>query len=137
MISRYAFGMLFLPALLGACAGASKTRPPVDAGQAGYARNCLACHQADGNGVRGFQPALVGSPWLRGDAQALASFVLTGGFDSGSRKSSANENVMPPFSQLDDAALAAILTYIRRSFADEAAPVSAADVAAARATLPQ
>src|SRR6266850_1907731 len=82
--------------------------------------------------ARGLQPALVGSPWVRGDVQALATFVLTGGFDSGSRKESANENVMPPFRQLDDATLAAILTYVRQAFGEHAGPVSAEAVALAR-----
>jgi len=62
--------------------------------------------------------------------------VLTGGFDSGSRKQSANENVMPPFTQLDDATLAALLTYVRTRFGDNAGPVTPEQVAAARAVIP-
>jgi len=123
-------------ALLGGCANASPPRPAVESGQGAYAQNCLACHQADGTGVRGFQPPLVGSPWVRGDVQALATFVLTGGFDSGSRKESAYRNVMPAFRELDDAALAAILTYVREAFGEHAGPVSAAEVALARSHLP-
>ena len=128
--------LLFLaPTLLAACAGAPATRESADPGLAAYAANCLACHQADGGGVPGFQPPLVGSPWLRGDPQALATFVLTGGFDSGSRKPSANENIMPPFTQLDDATLATILTFVRAKFGDNAGPVVAEQVAAARSRL--
>ncbi|MGH8314568.1 MAG: c-type cytochrome, partial [Steroidobacterales bacterium] len=52
-------------ALLGGCASAHRPRPAVESGESAYARNCLACHQADGTGVRGFQPPLVGSPWVR------------------------------------------------------------------------
>lgn len=122
-------------AVLAACA-AEPPRTAADRGQEAYAANCLACHQADGGGVRGFQPPLVGSPWVRGDARALATFVLTGGFDSAGRKLSTNENVMPPFMRLDDATLAAILTYVRADFGEHAAAVTPEDVAAARALVP-
>ncbi|MGH8315653.1 MAG: c-type cytochrome, partial [Steroidobacterales bacterium] len=118
------------------CASAHRPRPAVESGESAYARNCLACHQADGTGVRGFQPPLVGSPWVRGDVPALATFVLTGGFDSGSRKEGANENVMPAFRELDDATLAAILTYVRQAFGEHAGPVSSEEVALARSHLP-
>ena len=45
----------------------------------------------------------------QGDAQALALFVMSGGFDSASRKDSALANVMPSFRQLPDEDLAQIL----------------------------
>jgi mono/diheme cytochrome c family protein len=122
--------------LLAACASQPENRVAADPGAAAYAANCLACHQADGGGVPGFQPPLVGGAWVLGDPQALATFVLTGGFDSAARKESANENVMPPFTQTDDATLASILTYVRARFGDNAGPVTAEQVAAARALVP-
>ena len=110
---------------------ASDTRPP---GQRLYGVHCLACHQADGGGVPNMQPPIAGGTWVKGDARALALFVMSGGFDSGSRKDSDNGNVMPPFRQLADADLAQILTYIRQKFGDGASPVTEADVAEARAS---
>ena len=129
--------------LLGA-AGASAAEPPVPStgadtrppGQKLYGRHCLPCHQADGRGVPNMQPAIAGGTWVKGDAKALALFVMTGGFDSAQRKDSENGNVMPPFRQLADEELAQILTYIREKFGPGASPVSTADVAAARASLP-
>lgn len=109
------------------------TRP---VGQKLYARHCLPCHQADGGGVPNMQPAIAGGTWVKGDAQALALFVMSGGFNSAERKDSANGNVMPPFRQLADDELAQILTYIREKFGPGASPVSAAEVAAAREKLP-
>lgn len=114
-------------------ASAEDTRPP---GQRLYAQHCLSCHQADGGGVPNMQPAIIGGTWVQGDARALALFVMTGGFDSASRKDSDVGNVMPPFRQLADAELAEILTYIRQKFGNGASPVSAADVAEARTSLP-
>ncbi len=106
------------------------------AGQKQYARHCLSCHQADGGGVPNMQPAIAGGTWVKGDAKALALFVMSGGFDSAGRKESENGNVMPPFRQLSDDELAGILTYIREKFGPGASSVSAAEVAEARANLP-
>ena len=106
------------------------------AGQRLYARHCLSCHQADGRGVPNMQPPIKGGTWVKGDAKALALFVLTGGFDSEARKDSDLHNPMPPFSQLSDDDLAALLTYIRQKYGDGASAVEPALVAGARATLP-
>jgi mono/diheme cytochrome c family protein len=122
--------------LLAAGAHAAEQQPAAADGQKLYARHCLSCHQADGGGVPNMQPAIAGGAWVKGDPGALASFVMTGGFDSAARKESESHNVMPAFAQLSDAELAAILTYIRQKFGDGATPVSSSDVAAARATLP-
>jgi len=133
-----------------AAAGALRAEPPAaappasptaaapteDPGKRLYARHCLSCHQADGGGVPNMQPAIAGGTWVKGDAKALALFVMSGGFDSASRKDSANGNVMPAFRELPDEDLAQILTYIRDKFGPGASPVSAADVAAARESLP-
>jgi mono/diheme cytochrome c family protein len=118
-------------------APSSAAAPVADAaGQQAYARNCLSCHQSDGYGVPNMQPAITGGTWVQGDAKALALFVMTGGFNSAERKESESHNVMPAFRQLPDAELAAILTYIRQKFGKGASAVSAADIAAARASLP-
>lgn len=110
------------------------SRPP---GQRLYGRHCLSCHQADGYGVPNMQPAITGGTWVKGEAKALALFVMTGGFDSAQRKEGAvSHNVMPAFRQLSDEDLAAILSYIREKFGGGASAVTPAEVAEARATLP-
>jgi mono/diheme cytochrome c family protein len=108
----------------------------VPAGQRLYGAHCLSCHQADGRGVPNMQPAIAGGAWVQGDARALASFVMTGGFDSASRKDADVDNVMPPFGQLSDTDLAAILTFVRQKFGGGASAVTAAEVAEARKNLP-
>lgn len=139
--------LAILPVIaLAACASTGGDAPGVPAapapvvsalpGQALYGQHCLSCHQADGGGVPNLQPAIAGGTWVAGDARALALFVLTGGFDSAARKDSASHNVMPPFRQLPDEELAEILSYIRQKFGNGAPPVSAAIVAAARASQP-
>jgi mono/diheme cytochrome c family protein len=127
-----------LGSMLVACVMAASPAPAPAApltGEQLYARNCLACHQADGYGVPNMQPAITDGTWVKGEVQPLALFVLTGGFNSAERKDSASHNVMPAFRQLPDQELAAILTFIRQKFGGGASAVTAADVAAARATL--
>jgi mono/diheme cytochrome c family protein len=123
-----------------ACGGMSLAAASLAAepapGQLLYNKHCLSCHQADGGGVPNMQPAIAGGTWVKGDARALAMFVMSGGFDSASRKDSDVGNVMPPFRQLADADLAAILTYIRQKFGEGGSSVSASDVAEARTSLP-
>jgi len=126
-------------ACLGGAAPANAAGPAPDsrpAGQRLYGEHCLSCHQADGGGVPNMQPAIAGGTWVKGDARPLAMFVMSGGFDSASRKDGSVGNVMPPFRQLADADLAEILTYIRQKFGDGASPVTAAEVAEARRSLP-
>ena len=97
-------------------------------GQAIYARDCLACHMADGRGVPGMNPPLTGSPWVSGPAESLAGFVLTGGFGP--------DILMARFDYLTDQELAALLTYIRGTFAGLPETVTAAQVAEVRSQLP-
>jgi cytochrome c6 len=84
--------------------------------------NCSACHQATGVGVPGAFPALAGDKFVLGDREAVAGVVLKG------------RGGMPAFkADLDDATIAAILTYVRSSWGNKASPVTPEIVAAARA----
>ena len=128
-------GAGFAVALMAGAMGAEAPQE-TPAGQQAYARHCLTCHQADGYGVPNMQPAITGGTWVQGEVQALALFVMTGGFNSAERKEGESHNVMPAFRHLSDEDLAAILSYIRQKFGKGASAVSVADVAAARAKLP-
>lgn len=86
-------------------------------GAALYATHCAACHQADGGGTVGLAPPLRGEHWVRLAAQRgyLAAVLLNG--LSGPIKLGTQTFVgsMPGFAaQLDDDALAAIATQVRR-----------------------
>jgi mono/diheme cytochrome c family protein len=87
-----------------------------------YRASCQACHQPTGLGIQGAFPALKGSPVATGAQLGAITRVLKG------------KGAMPAFErQLSDAQIAAALTYVRRSWGNRASPVTAADVAAARA----
>ena len=86
--------------------------------------NCSACHQTTGKGVKGAFPALAGDPYVQGDPGPMMATVLAG------------RAGMPSFKDdLTDMELASVLTYVRTSWGNKGKPVSASDVAAARAKL--
>ena len=109
------------------CAGAARAQVPAPApadGKTLYAKNCAACHQANGRGIPGAFPALVASPVAIGPADAAAEVLLKG------------RGGMPDFStSLDDADIAAVLTYARSSWGNRAPPIAGAEVAMRRAAL--
>jgi mono/diheme cytochrome c family protein len=72
-------------------------------------------------------PPLVGSAWVSGPGEALAGFVMTGGFTA--------DRLMGRFDYLADDELAAILSYVRHEFGDGAPQVTPAQVARVRADL--
>jgi mono/diheme cytochrome c family protein/glucose/arabinose dehydrogenase len=90
---------------------------------------CAACHQPDGQGMAGVAPPLAGSPWVTGGVGALARIVLNG--------KTSGETAMPPLASLDDATIAAILTYVRKSWGNDAAPVADDEIRAIRNEVAQ
>jgi mono/diheme cytochrome c family protein len=97
-----------------------------DRGRSAFAV-CAACHQDEGQGMKGLAPALAGSPWANGSAQALVRIVLNGKVD---------QLAMPGLATaLDDTTIAAILTYVRRSWGNEAAPIDAQTVESIRGVV--
>lgn len=92
-----------------------------ETGQSLYNDNCAACHQKSGLGIKGAFPALAGDKVVQ-SPPATAAIVLLNG-----------RGGMPAFkSDLTDAQLAAVLTYIRTSWGNKAGAASVADIAAAR-----
>ena len=97
-----------------------------DKGKAQFATLCAACHQPNGQGLAGLAPSLLYSRWVLGDSRVLARIVLCG---------KVQENLtMPPWkAALNDEAIAGVLTFIRRSWGQDADPVTVATVTEARA----
>ncbi len=87
---------------------------------------CAACHQAEGQGMKGLAPALAGSLWVNGSPQALVRIVLNG---------KADQLAMPGLATLDDATIAGILTYVRRSWGNDAAAIEPATVQSIRSVV--
>ncbi len=102
-----------------------------------YKRNCVACHQADGKGLPGAFPPLVGSRWVRGDPDRMVAIVLNGLTGRIEVAGNTYNSIMTPFSSLlDDEQIAAIATFIRSNpdWGNNADRVSAEQVSAVRAS---
>jgi mono/diheme cytochrome c family protein len=78
---------------------------------------CVACHQADGNGVAGQNPPLVGSEWVNesepGRVIRIALNGLTGPITV--KDQPFNGTMVPWKDLLSDEEIAAVLTYIRQN----------------------
>lgn len=94
-----------------------------------YARHCAQCHGEIGEGRPGAYPALAGNRAVTLEVPAnLVRAVLNGGYLPATA-GNPRPYGMPPFSQaLDDAELAAVLTFIRNSWGNRAAEVSELEV---------
>ncbi len=102
-----------------------------------YMQNCAVCHQADGMGIPGTYPPLVGSEWVLGQEwhvdNHLVRVVLHGLQGPITVEGRSFNNVMTPWGGvLKDEQIAAILTYIRSEWGNAAPPVSKAFVAQVR-----
>lgn len=105
-------------------------------GAALYAQHCAPCHQQDGIGTVGLAPTLKGEHWLklgadRGYLPMVLVHGLSGAIKLGSQTFVGN---MPSFgAQLDDEALAAIASHVRKlQGAAGDAPYTADEVKAQR-----
>lgn len=116
-----------------AAARAAGPAPP-PAGDLIFAGICAPCHQPDGLGVEGKYPPLAGSEWVLGPPEIPARIVLNGLQGPITVRGRAFDNEMPAQgANLSDAEIAAVLTYVRASWGNKAAPVTAELVAKARA----
>ena len=97
-------------------------------GEKVYAANCVACHQANGQGVPGAFPALANSPKVLGKQEDQIDILLNGVVKNGT------PTAMASFKQLSDTEIAAVITYTRNSFGNKAEDnlVQPKDVAAQR-----
>lgn len=122
-------------------AGAAKaTVDPMVEGKKLFA-TCMTCHQANGQGVPGTFPPLVGSEWVDGSEERVIRIVLSG--LSGPVKVANVEynGAMPAFGPggfgWSDDKVAYVLTYVRQSWGNKGAPVTPEKVAEVRAKIGQ
>jgi mono/diheme cytochrome c family protein/glucose/arabinose dehydrogenase len=96
-------------------------------------RTCLACHGGQGQGMEGVATPLAGSDWVTGEPGPLIRITLHG-FEGGAEELGYKiSGVMPQHNFLSDEEVAAVLTYIRQSWGNDASPVSAGQVEEIRA----
>lgn len=96
--------------------------------------HCATCHLTHGKGSGNIYPPLVGSPWVNGSEDRLIKLTLHGmwGKMVVNGKTYDPSRGVPPMtafrSLLKDDELAAVLTFVRNTWGNKAAPVSAASV---------
>lgn len=101
------------------------------AGGTVYSANCAGCHGAAGAGTPGVFPPLANNPYVTGDAKEVIH-TLNYGLNGAIKVGSASYNGQMPAwkGNLTDQQIADVITYIRGSWGNKAAAVSATDVAA-------
>lgn len=106
-------------------------------GRSLYQAHCMMCHQPQGEGVQGMQPPLAGSAAVEGDVGYLVRVTVLGmGDDRGALEPTGKyRQQMQGFPELSDKDIAAILTYIRKSWGNNASGVSEEQVWEARQDL--
>lgn len=98
----------------------------ITSGEGLYTAYCTACHQPEGQGVEGVYPALADDPFVTtDDPTPVIGIVLTG------------RAGMPRFgSDLSVPEIAAVASYIRNAWGNEAPVVNADEVRAVRESVP-
>ena len=87
----------------------------MERGEKVYGTYCVACHQANGEGITGVFPALKDSPLALGDIEKHIDVVLNG----------VPGTAMQAFStQLNDADIAAVVTYERNAWGNDVGDVA-------------
>ncbi|WP_247236543.1 PVC-type heme-binding CxxCH protein [Telluribacter sp. SYSU D00476] len=100
---------------------------------------CITCHQPDGKGLTasGFPP-LAGTKWVTGNEERLIKVVLKGllgPLEVNGVKYPGQVPMTPYAGMLDDKGVAAVLTYVRNSFGNQAPPIYPEKVKQVRASI--
>jgi hypothetical protein len=103
---------------------------------------CVVCHQPTGLGLpmvfpplgkKGIDGRFVGTEYVVGSPERLVAMVLKGNAGPITVDGKPFNNIMPgQEAMLDDAKIAAILTFVRTEFGSKASPIGPEMVAAAR-----
>ena len=105
-------------------------------GAAIYADECAGCHTMNGKGASGLFPSLDGSPVVQQTDTTTLLHVVLRGARSAATDEAPTSAAMPQFDWiLNDAQVAAVLTYIRNAWGNAAGPVNTDEVAKARHAL--
>jgi nitrite reductase (NO-forming) len=115
-----------------AATGTLTKEQQVKAGESLFAGTCATCHQPDGKGLPGVFPPLAQSDYLAKDPKKGAGIVLHGLSGKVTVNGQEYNSMMPPMANLNDDAIANILTYVHNSWGNDGKQVTATEVAAER-----
>jgi mono/diheme cytochrome c family protein/glucose/arabinose dehydrogenase len=98
--------------------------------------HCITCHQENGTGLPAAQfPPLAGTQWAQGSEERLIKLTLNGLLGPIEVKGSKYTGQVPmtQFRGLSDSEIAAVLTYVRNAFGNQASVITPAKVNEVRA----
>ncbi len=114
-------------------ASASLEEQVAQLGKPVYDTRCAQCHQANGQGIPGSFPSLTQTEWVLGDKGRLVRLLLNGMQGPLEVEGEAYNGIMilpPP--ALTNEQIAAVLTYVRQHFGNDAEAVTHDEVASVR-----
>lgn len=98
-----------------------------------FVAKCQACHQANGQGLPGVFPPLAGASWVKGSAEVPVQILLHGLNGPIEVAGATYNGAMPAFGeQLNDAELAAVLSFVRSEWGNSSPAVEVEVVQSAR-----
>lgn len=125
MVAAFVLGLFSIP-----------PKPSADDGETVYVNRCASCHQISGAGIPGVFPPLLGTKWVLGDPDRLISIVLHGLMGELEIQDTVYNGVMPAWgTTLTDKEIAAVLTFVRSSWGNDATAVQDSSVSRLRAVL--
>ncbi|MDR9418625.1 c-type cytochrome [Gracilimonas sp.] len=96
----------------------------VELGESIYGRVCSTCHQANGEGVEGAFPTLVGTDYVNGNVGRFAGIIIHGLYGEIEVNGVTYNGNMPAWGeQISDEEVAAVMTYVRNSFGNDGGDV--------------
>ena len=110
--------------------------PRMQVGEAVFIDTCAACHMRNGAGVERMFPKLAGNVVTTQDDPASLIRIVVGGGRAAATDARPTSPAMPSLGyRLNDAQIADVVTYVRNSWGNAAAPVSAETVQDQRAKV--
>lgn len=114
---------------------------PLVLGKKSYEQVCQTCHLPNGMGVEGIYPPLAGSEWVVGSPDRVIRIVIYGlkgkitvkGKEFGAAAMPVIGKVTGSGYNWNDERIAAVLTYIRQQWGNQAGPITPEQVAAVHA----
>jgi len=103
----------------------------IEFGRQTYAQNCLACHQAQGEGISGVFPPVAQSDYLNADVERAIGIVING-LSGQITVNGVNYNSAMPAVSLSAEEVSNVLTYIYSQWGNSGAVITPAQVNAVR-----
>ncbi len=104
-------------------------------GGLGYAQFCSSCHQRHGRGAPGVVPPLAGNGSVMSEDPTSVIHVVLTGWTEAATQHSKHAFSMPDYGRLTDAELAEILTFVRTSWGNAGAAITASQIKDQREAL--